>query len=94
MKFKKLLEKLTCICKNDYYKEQISNAGPDTRRLWSIINELIDRKQSKHKMPNKFVIDGTTVRNRTNIASAFNRYFASIGTEMADTIPAQDGFES
>ena len=94
IKFKKLLEKLTRICKNDYYKEQISNAGPDTRRLWSIINELIDRKQSKHKMPNKFIIDGTTVRNRTNIASAFNKYFASIGTEMAGTIPAQDGFES
>ena len=50
----------------------IKRAGPDTRKLWSIINEIIDRKQCKHKLPNRFVINGQTVQNKTNIATALN----------------------
>ena len=59
-----------------------------------IINEIIDRKQCKHKLPNRFAINGQTVRNKTNIAKAFNEYFASIGTEMADFLPTVDGYET
>ena len=33
-------------------------------------------------------------QKKTNIAKAFNEYFASIGTEMADSLPAVDGYET
>ena len=33
------------------------------------------------------------IRNKKNIASAFNKYFASIGTEMADSLPTVPGYE-
>ena len=35
-------------------------------------------------MPNRFIIDGKSVRDKKNIAQAFNSYFCSIGTEMAE----------
>ena len=78
-KYKNILDKLIRISKNDHNEGIIKRAGPDTRKLWSIINEIIDPKQCKHKLPNRFVINGQTIRNKTNIAKAFNEYFASIG---------------
>ena len=91
--YKKLLEKLIRISKNKRYESTIGSAGADTKKIWSIINEIIDRKQSKHKLPNKFNISGEDIRNKKNIATAFNQYFASIGTEMADSLPDEPGYE-
>ena len=36
----------------------------------------------------------TIRKKKTNIAKAFNEYFASIGTEMADSLPNMDGYET
>ena len=91
---RKKLETLTRILKSDYYDLIIEEAGTDTRKLWGIINELIDRKQCRHKMPNRFIIDGKSVRDKNNIAEAFNIYFSSIGTVMANQIPDTPGYES
>ena len=44
-------------------------------------------------MPNRFIIDGKSVRDKKNIAQAFNSYFCSIGTEMADALPDVPGYE-
>ena len=79
--------------KNGYNETIIKEAGADTRKLWSILNEVIDRKQCRHKMPNIFIIDGVHIRNKKNIANAFNAYFASIWKEMADQLPDEAGFE-
>jgi len=71
----------------------IKEAKEDTRKLWSILNEVVDRKQCRHKMPNKFIIDGKSIKSKKNIANAFNAYFASIGTDMADKLPNTIGYE-
>ena len=92
-KYKKILEKLIRILKHDHYEKELKEAGPDTRRIWGIINECIDRKQVRQKMPSTFNIDGKTVKNKKNIACAFNSYFASIGKEMADSLPDTLGYE-
>ena len=44
-------------------------------------------------MPNRLIIDGGNIRNKKNIANAFNSYFASIGEQMADSMPSEDGFK-
>ena len=92
-RYKKVLDKVIKTAKNNYYEDTIRDAGPDTRKLWSILNEVIDRKQCRHKMPNRFIIDGKTVRDKTNIANAFNIYFASIGEQMANEMPTESGYE-
>ena len=90
---KKKLDELIRIAKSDYYDIIIEDAGGDTRKIWGILNELIDRKQCRHNMPNRFIIDGKLVRKK-NIAEAFNIYFCSIGTEMADALPDVTGYET
>ena len=91
--YKKVLDKVIREAKNGYYNNTIKQAGADTRKLWSILNEVIDRKQYRHKMPNRFIIDNKHIRDKKNIANAFNAYFASIGKEMADQLPDEEGFE-
>ena len=44
-------------------------------------------------MPNKFIIDGKSVKNKKNVANAFNVYFASIGTDIAAKLPTTEGYE-
>ena len=92
--YKKKLDSLIRILKSDYYDLILEEAGSDTRKIWGVLNELIDRKQCRHKMPNRFIIDGESVRNKKNIAQAFNIYFSSIGTDMAKEIPDTPGYET
>ena len=44
-------------------------------------------------MPNRFIIDRQSVRNKKNIVNAINVYFSSIGTEMVDELPEVAGYE-
>ena len=89
--YKKLLDKLIRLVKSDYYDVIIEDAGNNTRKLWGILNELIDRKQCRHKMPNRFIIDGQSVRNKKNIVNAFNVYFSSFFFRMPPTDGSMGG---
>ena len=40
-----LLESVIRQAKNMYYNDTITAAGSDSRKLWGVINEVIDRKQ-------------------------------------------------
>ena len=92
-KYKKVLEAVIRKSKDLYYGNTIQEAKEDARKLWSILNEVIDRKQCRHKMQNKFIIDGKSVKNKKNIVNAFNVYFASIATDMAAKLPTTEGYE-
>ena len=91
--YKKVLKKVIRLAKNMFYNNKLKEAGPDTRRIWSILNEVIDRKQCRKKIPGSFKMGGKTVTNKKEIANAFNDYFASIGKEMADAQPNVPGFD-
>ena len=75
-------------------EQYLLEAENDTRKLWSILNEVVDRKQLKHRIPEKFNINGRCVTQPAQIANAFNNYFASIGSQMANSIPTQKGYQS
>lgn len=92
-KYKKILQAVIRKSKNLHYRNKIKDAGPDSRKLWNIINEVIDRKQCRAKMPSEFISNGCTIKGNRNIANGFNDYFASIGTDMADSIPDKEGFD-
>ena len=89
LEYKTILDKVIKEAKNMHYKSTLKEAGKDSRKLWGTINEIVDRKQCRHKMPDKFVKDGKTISGNKNIANAFNDYFASIGKEMADSLPTE-----
>ena len=58
------------------------------------MNEIVDCKQQKHKIPDRFNIKGKTVTQPLEISNTFNHYFATIGKNMANKIPLHNGYES
>ena len=91
--YRRVLDGVLKKAKDLYYKEKICLAGNDGRKLWGVVNEVVDRKQCKHTMPNVFEVDGSRITGEKEIANAFNDYFASIGKKMADSLPTVQGFE-
>ena len=79
--------------KNSFYNIQLKEAGPYTRKIWSILNEVVDRKQCMQKIPAAFKVKGNQISDRKGIANAFNDYFATIGKVMADLLPTVPGFD-
>ena len=68
-------------------EENILESGNDTRKIWAILNEVVDRKQIKLRIPEKFNINGRCITDQKQIADAFNHYFATIGSNMANQLP-------
>ena len=92
-RYKKLLDKLIKKAKDSYYGKLIKDAGNDSRRLWMLINEVIDRKQLRQKIPSSFTNGENKVTDKKEISNLFNKYFASIGKKMAESQPDVDGYE-
>jgi hypothetical protein len=92
-KRKKLLDRIVRSAKNLQIKSDLQAAGTDTRKLWAIINNSIDRKQCSHKIPSTFTLENCKISYKKEIARAFNVYFKNIGSKMADSIPNPDNID-
>ena len=44
-------------------------------------------------MPDSFKVKNEIISGDKNAANAFNHYFASIGTDKANSLPNKDGFQ-
>ena len=91
---KKVKQNFIRVAKDKYYSGRIKEAGNDTRLLWSIMNEVIHRKQTRHRMPSRFIVGGKSIRDKKNISMAFNRSFAAIREQMADSLPDILGYDT
>ena len=57
------------------------------RRTWSLINETIKPSAGKGRGNiSKLNVDGVTIDDPNDIANAINRYFSSIGSNIANSI--------
>ena len=61
-KYKKVLDATIRTAKELHYNRRIAAAGTDGRQIWSIINEVVDRKQCRHKMPDTFRHNGLAIK--------------------------------
>ena len=52
--YKNILTKVIRKTKALETENTIEEAGNDSRKLWGIMNEIVDRKQQKHKIPGRF----------------------------------------
>jgi hypothetical protein len=59
---------------------EITECKGDNKKTWQIINEFLDKKRRQIKPI--FVIDNERVTNCRVIANEFNKYFASIASNL------------
>ncbi|KAL5260472.1 hypothetical protein ACHWQZ_G010568 [Mnemiopsis leidyi] len=77
---RRLLNHLINSAKRKYHGEKIAECAGDSKKTWLIINELRGKKRREIK-PN-FIIDNERISNRRVIANEFNKYFASIASNL------------
>ena len=69
--------------KRKYHSGKIAECVGDSKKTWQIINEIRGKRRREIK-PN-FVIDNERVTSRRVIANEFNKYFASIASNLNET---------
>ena len=58
----------------------------DMKKTWHVISEMLNRNKKKHEMPSLFTHEGRDLAGSTEIANAFNTYFANIRKNLFSQI--------
>ena len=58
------------------------------KRTWSILKEVIGKKNDKSAFPQTFYINNKSVVDTSEIAEGFNNYFSQIGLETGRNVPS------
>lgn len=74
------------IAKRLYYEKKLIDSKSNIKNTWKILNEIINKKNRKSKLPSTFKINNQETSNPTEIANKFCSYFSSIGPELAKSI--------
>ena len=72
--------------KRDYFDRVFLAYKCDMKRTWQVISETLNRNKRKHDMPSLFTHEGRDLVDSTEIANAFNAYFANIGKNLSSQI--------
>ena len=70
-----------------YYNEQFQLASHDIKKTWSLLHSVMNKNKSNNTLPTCFKHNNTTIRNVTEIANKFNIFFATIGSEISESVP-------
>ena len=72
--------------KEIYYKNVFHENEGNSRKTWSIINELTARK-SNNLLIKEIKQNGISISNSMELSEAFNNHFASVGPALANEVP-------
>ena len=72
--------------KRDYFDRVFLAYKCDMKRTWQVISETLNRNKRKHDIPSLFTHEGRDLVDSTEIANAFNTYFANIGKNLSSQI--------
>ena len=53
----------------------------DSRKTWSILNEILNKSQNTRTFPDYFTVDAKQVSDQFTIVNKCNEYFTNIGPE-------------
>ena len=69
-----------------YYNRIFNSYKRDVNKTWRTINETLTRNKQGSELPSIYFHDDKELTNPTEIANAFNVYFANIGKNLAADI--------
>lgn len=84
--YKVALKKILSISERKHYEELLEKYKTNSRKLWSIIKDVINKKKTR-TYPAKFTVNGALTDDKFKIANNFNQYFINVGKILADKIP-------
>lgn len=92
--YEKILNKIIKDAKYKYDQSTFNKCGKDSKSLWSFINKKINRcKKNKNKTIDSVLDDGKIVTDKNCIADVFNKFFGTIGENLAEKIDKSNNDE-
>ena len=68
----------------------VANKG-DAKGIWNVLNAIINKKMCPNELPKHFECNGEDISDTPIIANKFNTLFATIGSNLANALPAVEG---
>ena len=93
-KYKLYKNKLTTILRfaeKSYYSSLLVANRGDAKNTWNVLNTVIKKKMCQNELPKHFECNGEDVSDTSIIANKFNTFFATIGPNLANALPATEG---
>ena len=87
--YKTKLNRLLKKCEREHYDEKFESYKNDLRKSWNLIKEVINKKRVQGTF-NTFIINDEETCDKQTIVEAFNKFYSSIGPELASKIPGSD----
>ncbi|KAI5638925.1 hypothetical protein NE865_08491 [Phthorimaea operculella] len=75
--------------KSDYYIKSFKKCEKKPLKMWKLINELSNNKTKQNNIPSQLKTKDGLITDLNLICEHFNIYFATIGTALANQIPAK-----
>ena len=71
--------------KREFFQNHLSRVKNDAKGTWKVINSVLGRTKGNQLF--KLSCDGREVKNETEIANEFNKYFSKVAIKLVNGIP-------
>ena len=78
------LIKLKTLLKKLYYTSKFDECQKDACKVWNVIHSMFPNSKPIKDTPDSLVIDRGTTSDYQNIVDEFNKFFCSIGSNLAN----------
>ena len=85
--FQNIYNKLLRIAKQTYYNDKLQSTKHDMKQTWKILKSALNAPNKTHSLPEYFNIDNLKIIDKTEICNKFNKFFATIGSDISDSVP-------
>ena len=84
--YRNVLQKTLRSCKLSYFTNKCAEYKQNSRKLWQLINQLINKKQKRSQVIDSLKIENLQRYDPKDITNGFCDYFASVGQSYADKL--------
>ena len=84
--YRNVLNRIKQYEKRKFYADLFKKIGKSTKLLWEVVNNLVRKTNSKQGIT-EVLQNNKIIIKQTEIAQAFNNYFASASRKVYDSIP-------
>ena len=71
-----------------FYQGKCREYKNETRKLWNVINNITGKKRNKENMIESLKVGKIKTNDANSITNTFCKFFANVGKEYANKIPA------
>ena len=84
--YRNCLTRIKRKAKIDYYTQQCYALKSNTKKLWHLINKIINKTNDKDSVINYITVDNIRYYDAKSVADEFGKFYSTIGSKLANKI--------